>query len=348
MESGKKSLMETSERDNYADFLKYVLISLVVLGHFINGYQYTTGFTGGMYTWIYTFHMPLFVFISGYFSKHINNLRKKNIDTILFPFFVFQILNVVYTAIIPIEPLSKNIFYPYHQNWYLIALFWWRSFIPYRKFFKKWVVLTLCVFVSLFVGFFSGWDGFLGLYKTAYLLPFFVLGTYCEDLQRLLGKLLKNKAIWMGVFVLSLVIVFLLSYDKEILLKMNYAFKANDGYSGEWQNLFLRTIALLTSLLMIASVLLMTKLLYDSFKRIRLIGSGGTMLAFLGHEFIMIPLLPVYGKLGVFGFVLCVISSFVVTFILTRKQIVDFFSPVMDMSVLCKKLKINLYCDIEK
>lgn len=67
------------------------------------------------------------------------------------------------------------------------------------------------------------------------------------------------------------------------------------------------------------------------------------MLAFLGHEFIMIPLIHFYGKFGMVGFMLCIITSFVVTFILIRKMLVVFFSPLMDLSIFCKKLKIKFY-----
>lgn len=55
-------------RDNYWDQAKGVLILLVVFGHVLeqclNGRINTT-----TYSWIYTFHMPLFVFVSGYFTR---------------------------------------------------------------------------------------------------------------------------------------------------------------------------------------------------------------------------------------------------------------------------------------
>lgn len=70
---------------------------------------------------------------------------------------------------------------------------------------------------------------------------------------------------------------------------------------------------------------------------------GGTMLAFVGHEFVMIPLIHFYGKFGMIGYVLCICTSFIVTFILTRKALVNFFSPLLDMSVLCRKLRIKIY-----
>lgn len=90
-----KTTNNSNVRDGYADFLKYVLISLVVLGHFIGLYQHRVGISGGLYTWIYAFHMPLFVFISGYFSKHITNYRKRSVDVLLYPFILFQFINII-------------------------------------------------------------------------------------------------------------------------------------------------------------------------------------------------------------------------------------------------------------
>lgn len=58
------------ERDYFFDNLKAVLIFLVVLGHFllpIHGESVLVV----VKRLIYVFHMPLFVFVSGYFAKKI-------------------------------------------------------------------------------------------------------------------------------------------------------------------------------------------------------------------------------------------------------------------------------------
>ena len=57
-----------SQRDNSIDSLKFLLICTVVLGHVI------MALGGGkaemaMFNFIYSFHMPLFVFLSGYFTR---------------------------------------------------------------------------------------------------------------------------------------------------------------------------------------------------------------------------------------------------------------------------------------
>ena len=273
----QQEILETKQRDNYADFLKYFLIWMVVLGHFINLYQRSVGPLGGLYNCIYTFHMPLFVFISGYFSKRMNTYRRKNIDTLLYPFIVFQILNIVYTLVIPIEPLKYNIFYPYHQNWYLIALFWWRTFSPYKQFFNDYVVIWIgiTVLISLGVGFFPEWSGFMGLYKTAYFLPFFILGSYCDDLTKLLDRLMKHKGLWLALLLIVFSSVMLLSFNSDALNVINYAFKADLGYNNSIKNLILRIGTLGISVLMCYAVLVFTNILYNRMKARWLILTGG-------------------------------------------------------------------------
>ena len=51
------------QRSLYWDTLKGLLIILVVLGHC------GTALSNGLISAIYAFHMPLFILVSGYFSK---------------------------------------------------------------------------------------------------------------------------------------------------------------------------------------------------------------------------------------------------------------------------------------
>lgn len=61
------------EREYQYDNMKFILILLVVFGHLL---EYIRGdISENIYRIIYTFHMPVFVFISGYFAK----FKKKKI-----------------------------------------------------------------------------------------------------------------------------------------------------------------------------------------------------------------------------------------------------------------------------
>ena len=63
------------KRSAYWDNIKAILIFLVVLGHFLLAMQKKSVLVEAVYWWIYSFHMPAFVFASGYFAK---SFVKKN------------------------------------------------------------------------------------------------------------------------------------------------------------------------------------------------------------------------------------------------------------------------------
>ena len=57
------------QRDAYFDNVKGILILLVVIGHLIEPFYLKSKFVESLYTFIYTFHMPAFIFLSGLFFK---------------------------------------------------------------------------------------------------------------------------------------------------------------------------------------------------------------------------------------------------------------------------------------
>ena len=78
-------LMRRSE--NYIDFLKGNLVLFVILGHcMLFGFTNTitseyTVESNYLFRFIYSFHMPLFMLISGYFT--FNSIKKKSFKEII-------------------------------------------------------------------------------------------------------------------------------------------------------------------------------------------------------------------------------------------------------------------------
>ena len=63
-------MKQQTARDFHIDNIKGVLIFLVVLGHMLGYLQEThSAFATGVRTFIYFFHMPGFIFMSGYLAK---------------------------------------------------------------------------------------------------------------------------------------------------------------------------------------------------------------------------------------------------------------------------------------
>lgn len=87
----QKESLETA-RDYYLDTIKGFLIIVVVIGHFIE-FGSRTIFDVAMHNFIYSFHMPLFVFLSGYFFNI--KTKRKLIDktcALLITYLVFQVI----------------------------------------------------------------------------------------------------------------------------------------------------------------------------------------------------------------------------------------------------------------
>lgn len=58
-------------RDAYYDNVRGILILLVVVGHFLERVLDQSYPVKAVFLWIYSFHMPLFIFVSGYFSGNL-------------------------------------------------------------------------------------------------------------------------------------------------------------------------------------------------------------------------------------------------------------------------------------
>ncbi|MNW30622.1 Acyltransferase family protein [compost metagenome] len=80
-------------RDAYFDNLKWLLVLLVVVGHLIEPLPNNTALQP-LYLTIYTFHIPLFVMVSGYFSKQLDNSKytTRVISQLVVPYFIFESL----------------------------------------------------------------------------------------------------------------------------------------------------------------------------------------------------------------------------------------------------------------
>ena len=79
------------QRVYYFDNLKAALIFLVVIGHVFE--LVTSRLIDIAYMFVYIFHMPLFIFVSGYFAKYS---PKKLLFSLIPLYFFFQLLYIVF------------------------------------------------------------------------------------------------------------------------------------------------------------------------------------------------------------------------------------------------------------
>lgn len=207
------------ERDYLFDNYKAFLIVLVVVGHFIevasddNVVMETTKWI------IFSFHMPAFVFISGYFSKKTQGIYKL-LQQLVVPYLVFEILYyILYTYVLG-RDTELALLYPKFSLWYLLAMFMWKLFTP---FFQK-IPGHLCIafVVGLLVGASSLDDNYLTLPRVFTFYPFFLLGLQLDRrrIDYLRTKISRIQAF--GVFLLINAFLAWVAVSDRISIKIFY------------------------------------------------------------------------------------------------------------------------------
>lgn len=165
----KVNLMSTKSRNYFLDNYKALLILLVVIGHFIEP-CYTNNLFLTILKWvIFSFHMPAFIFISGYFSKKDMGLEKL-IQKLVIPYFVFELLYYFLYVLIIHKETGLYFNRPKFSLWYLMSLFFWRIITPYFK--KIPGNLIIAIILGLLVGF-TQLGNFFSIPRTLFFYPFF-------------------------------------------------------------------------------------------------------------------------------------------------------------------------------
>lgn len=208
------------ERSEVIDFIKGVAIILVVYGHAI---QYTSGdnyLTNGLFfdnivfKWIYSFHMPLFMLVSGFLFKNYENknLKEKILDRtkkLIYPIVAWQTLWSLRYIFID----SNDIFLIFYIKeliyglWFLWAIFYSSLVIIVVEKICKYergrvLIYFLGVIISIVL------PDYLGSSVYKYMYPFFIIGYYNKNfLERL-----KNFKRIQIIYIIFLLVLYLLLF----------------------------------------------------------------------------------------------------------------------------------------
>jgi len=271
--------------------------------------------------------MPLFIFISGYFSKSIKSQRKSDILHVLVPYLIIELIHFAFTKTSGLGEGKLNPALPTYQNWYLLALFIWRLFVPYFNFFNRKAAITVVVLLALGIGFISEFNGFLALYRSIFFMPFFVLGYYCTDLKSIMNRFSKFKILFILGFLMSMAVIFVLSYKNEtISAKLLYAYLPIFGYEHHLGFLFMRTFALISSFMICFSLLFLIPDKKTWFSKY----GENTLYVFLFHMFIVWPVnLLFLPYQPIITESLCLASALLITWLLSQEWLIKCLKPLI-------------------
>lgn len=323
------------KNDYYYDNIKFILIFIVVLGHYCG--RYTESFLlNGIYTFIYSFHMPLFIFLSGYFSKKIENQRIKDVKDLLIPYIIIQLL---YFFILSAANPNYNwsLALPIGSNWYLIGLFVWRLLAPYFRLVNN--SFLYAILIGLLVGYIADLNQILNLQRIISYLPFFILGYNFEGNYK--EKLLYKKRIFALFALFLLIIYYVVSsfYFPEVILLIKKCQSILYPYTGTIIEKSLQLIGrLLFFILSIITSIFFMQIIPNKQTFYSFLGKN-SLYIFLFHMFFiyfMVAVLPY--KSGITE-LLAIPVSVMLTLLLSNKYIVLF----LELIIYPWKLKEKLF-----
>ena len=179
------------------DNARWIAITLMVIGHAILKLISESDVSYAVYLFIYAFHVPLFVGVSGYFAKSgapgTRQLQRLLTD-IVFPYLIFETIWTVVRWM-----LGHRFWLDYSTAswtlWFLIALTLWRVTLPYLVLLRY--PLLISVIISVGAGYLPAIDSTFALSRTLGLLPFFVFGWHLRQWQ-ITGRwlTLRSAVVW--------------------------------------------------------------------------------------------------------------------------------------------------------
>lgn len=322
------------QRIKYLDFIKGYTILLVILGHCIQ-YNIINGFDNNIiFRYIYSFHMPLFMFVSGYVTKYKSNIDFKYFLTkktkhLIVPFFFWAIFGCLIYNINIITTIKKLYFDPSDGGlWFLSTLFSLSviicilNIISYKIKINFYILIGIFSLLFLCIGAICK-TNILGIRSISWYYIFYVSGIILNQYEnKKIITILYNNVYW--EFFLFVILAYFFSRN----------FSAND-HSIISKLFFFAKKILIAFLGIMSSYFLCKKYLsYKDNLFIRIFSKiGQKTLGIYAIQFIVIKFLTKYNIFNIFGyncditihiifdFIIAAIISYYMTLIIEKNKI---------------------------
>src|SRR5690625_592185 len=317
------------KRDAYFDNAKLFLIFLVVFGHMIQPFTEGSDVVNTLYLWMYTYSMPAFIFLAGFFAKgsgdkkYIINLAKK----FLIPYVIFQGLYSGYYFMIGKSSWQTSIFTPHWSLWFLFSIFCWHILLILFKKIPPVMSITLAFLLGILIGYIDDIGHAFSLSRTFAFFPFFVTGYWLNKDQVMM---VKHRAVKITGMIAMVVIALFIYIAPDInsgwlLASKSYATLEVPVFGG-----IARLFVYMTSTIMAISVLA-----WIPNKHYQLTSLGErTLYVYLLHGFFIqffreAELFKVDHLLDIFG--LGILSALIVL-VLSSRPVMLIWEPLIEVS----------------
>ena len=312
------------------DNIRALLIFLVVFGHMLTLELGQFNLMDTIYFYIFLFHIPAFIYISGYFSKNVEKCRSTAVKSFFIPYIVLNSIGWIFDRFIINDSQDPfRLLDPGWGLWFLLNMFIYKLLL--KDLVKVRHVIVLCIITGLLSGLSTEFTSYMTLARLLSFLPFFLLGYYTkeEHIERIrkFPKLLCRLTL-VFFFLISYMIVKFNLFNKEYLyLRRPY----EEIQKGDLRGILIRAFIYIAAI--IITICLINLMSIDK-TRFSMIGQN-SITVYVLHLFIVKFLrtlsLPWDGTIYylIYGFIM----SLLLTYGLSRPVILSFYKRGMERIV---------------
>ncbi|MDP4095238.1 fucose 4-O-acetylase [Paenibacillus sp. P96] len=200
--------VSAQSKDSFFLNLRFLLIVCVFIANALEPLIGINTWADRWYTWIFMFHMPLFVWVTGYFARLSlkGEAGGRVLLQIMAQYIIFQSLySLLDKAFFHVQGLHHSFFAPYLLLWFLASHFCWRLLLLAMRRLPPAVQLTASITLGGLAGYLPFEGTWLSISRTFIFLPFFILGyhmTY-EKISLLLTPRIRSAAIAMSLLLFA-------------------------------------------------------------------------------------------------------------------------------------------------
>ena len=209
------------------DNLKFFLVTCVVIGHFAEQFTDVSYVYDSIFLFIYSFHIPLFIFISVMFHKYKNTTGKAIFFISIG--FAYKMCSAIVERLLGTVNVEFFLLWDGGLSWFMFALAAYIIILKIIEKQNKRYILVFSILLACFVGYDQSIGDFLYLSRIIIFFPFYLSGVLLKDIDIVEFKKSNRKTLIIGIIVLVVWLGICL-FKIDLFYGLRYLFTGRNPY----------------------------------------------------------------------------------------------------------------------
>ena len=215
------------------DNIKFLLIVLVVWGHIADIFVSKDSVYKTIYVYLYAFHMPLFIFLTGLFQKRISSFKDlpfKKIAWYLFLVYFMKIIASFFALCFDVNYGFSLLGGPSYY-WFLWAVTFYIIITPLIEKFNFYPLLIFSIILAAFVGYDKTVGDTFHLSRIIVFFPYYLIGYRLNNKKEKIIDFCNDKWLKIDSIILLLIFAYICIFHLDIIYPLRGIFTGRNSFA---------------------------------------------------------------------------------------------------------------------